>query len=51
LLESGDFRVIAAGEAMVAFADNFPAAHQNGADHRIGTGSAGRLARQTASHA
>jgi hypothetical protein len=51
LLERDDFRVITAGEAMVAFADNFSTAHQNGADHRIGTGLAGRLARQTASHA
>ena len=51
VLERVDFGVIAAGEFVIAGGDNFPAPHEHRADQRIGTGSAGRFARQTAGQA
>jgi len=51
VLERDDFSMIATGESMEAGADDPPAAHQHGADNRVGAGPARRPARQTASHA
>ena len=51
LFERVDFGMVAAGKVVIAGADDLAAAHEHGADHRIGAGSSRGFARQTTGQA